>query len=194
MNTAAAYDRVPDVSITRRTRKRRKPQPGSEKALVPAARKPRPPLGPKSMGESTEQREAFEKYFELGDDRSIVKLGEVLNKPRKTLLGWSAKYGWVERVLNRKEEFADTVAIEPIADQVEKRKFGLKLIDKILRNTVTLNTDGSIMECSVEAKSPSDIRTLLILRDELLNPDRGSKTFGKGSQINAENAVFIIKK
>lgn len=144
--------------------------------------------------ESTEQVEAFNEYLALGEVRSVPKVAEKLGKPLSTIRKWSQKYGWIQKVLEHEAENAESLLIEPHAVQQEKRKFGLAMIDKILRNTVTLNEDGTIATCTVKAASPSDIRTLLILRDELLNPEKGSKTFGKGSQINAENAVFIIKK
>jgi len=196
MDTMAIYAKVPTESVQREPEPKRKSVRGkrawAQKGYTKSAIKRIP--GPKPKGESLEMKEAFEAYLTLGDDRSLPKLSQVLGKPLATLKEWCGKYGWVERVLHREEELTGSLSVEPAAIQLEKRKFGLALIDKILKNTVTLNADGSIMECTVEAKSPSDVRTLLILRDELLNPDKGSKTFGKGSQINAENAVFIIKK
>jgi hypothetical protein len=162
-----------------------------KRGVITAAKKPTMPS--KSI-EGMVQREMFEKYLAMGEERSVLKLALETGRSSAVLSEWSRKYNWVKRVLAIEEEYSSTIGIEPVADQIEKRKFGLRLIDKILRNTVTLHADGSIDTCAVEAKSPSDIRTLLILRDELLHTGSGSKTFGKGSQINAENAVFIIKK
>jgi hypothetical protein len=145
--------------------------------------------------ESQEQREAFDRYLSMGDARTMEKIAIEIGRNTQTVRKWGREYNWVRRVIAHEALHADNLLIEPHSIQQEKRKFGLQMIDKILRSTVTLSEDGTIATCSVEAKSPSDIRTLLTLRDELLNPEKGSKTtFGKGSQINAENAVFIIKK
>jgi hypothetical protein len=190
-DTMAAYALVPTENIIHKPGP--KPKPKKAKAWHQAQRK-KPGSLPKPSPESNEMREAFHAYLAMGDGRSLERLALELDKSVATLKAWSQKYGWVNRVLTHEEENADTLLIENVAEQQEKRKFGLKLLDKILRDTVTLNEDGSIAKCSVEAKTPSDIRTLLTLREELLNPEKGSKTLGKGSQINAENAVFIIKK
>jgi hypothetical protein len=145
--------------------------------------------------ESQEQREAFDYYISLGDTRSMIDVAAQFKRNIQTIRLWGAKYKWMARAKQHEATHAETLLIEPHAVQQEKRRFGLLMIDKILRSTVTLNPDGTIASCSVDAKSPSDLRTLLTLRDELLNPERGSKTtFAKGSSINAENAVFIIKK
>jgi hypothetical protein len=152
------------------------------------------PTKPSKAIEGMIHREMFEKYLGMGEERSIQRLALETGRSDRVLQEWSRKFNWIKRVFAVENEYSETIGIEAIADQVEKRKFGLKLIDKIIRNTVTLKADGTIDTCSVECKSPSDIRTLLILRDELLNPAKGGKTIGAGSQINAENAVFIIKK
>jgi hypothetical protein len=155
------------------------------------------PQGGKSKSktpESNEQREAFDLYLSMGDERTMERVANSIGRTPLSVKQWGRKHNWVRRVIDHEKQNADTLLIEPHSVQQEKRKFGLKLLDKILRSIVTLNEDGSIATCSVEAKTPSDIRTLLTIREELLNPEKGSKTLGKGSQINAENAVFIIKK
>ena len=186
-DTMAAYE---SVSVEPRVKKARKKGWIQTQGVAQVIKKD-PNI--KTPPESREQREAFEKYFSLGDHRSLPRLAEMLGEKQGTLTSWSSKYAWTKRIIEREMGFGESVALEPIPVQIEKRKFSLNVIDKILRDTVEMDKTGKILSCDVKAKTPADIRTLLTLREEILNPVKDAKGSG-GSQINAENAVFIIKK
>lgn len=143
--------------------------------------------------ENAQVREAFEYYLSLGEERNLGKVAEYIGVVPRTVGVWSSKYEWVNRALDYDRENADTITIESFGEQREKRKFGLRLIDKILKDSVTFDESGNIATCKIAAKTPSDVRTLISLRDEILNPLR-KNTNAPGQSIHANNAVFILKK
>lgn len=62
------------------------------------------------MKETPQAAQAFEDYYNLGDDRSIRKLAESNQKYIKSvskLLKWSTEHGWQERVKARDRERAE---------------------------------------------------------------------------------------
>ncbi len=62
------------------------------------------------MRETPQAAQAFEDYYDLGDDRSIRKLAESNQKYIKSvskLLKWSTEHGWQERVKVRDRERAE---------------------------------------------------------------------------------------
>lgn len=48
--------------------------------------------------ETPEQKQAFETYFMMGDDRSYRKLAKTLGKGVTTISNWSRKFDWQERI------------------------------------------------------------------------------------------------
>lgn len=144
--------------------------------------------------ENTQVREAFEYYLSLGEERNLGRVAEYIGLHPRTVVKWSSKYEWVQRAMDYDRDNADTITIESFGEQREKRKFGLKLIDKILKDTVTFDESGNIITCKIAAKTPTDIRTLISLRDEILNPLRKNVNAPGQQSIHANNAVFILKK
>ncbi len=62
------------------------------------------------MRETPQAAQAFEDYYDLGDDRSLRKLAESNQKHSKhiaNLMKWSVEHGWQERVKLRDRERAE---------------------------------------------------------------------------------------
>ena len=50
------------------------------------------------------QREAFEIYYQLGDQRSLRLVAEKIGRTERTVAGWSRSFSWVDRVSQREIE------------------------------------------------------------------------------------------
>ena len=64
--------------------------------------------------ESAEQIEAFELYYSLGSERSLQLVADKLGKSKRTVKGWSSKYSWDNRVVQRSLEDAKQIGIEEL--------------------------------------------------------------------------------
>lgn len=54
--------------------------------------------------ENSLQREAFEIYYQLGDQRSLRLVAEKIGRTERTVAGWSRSFSWVDRVSQREIE------------------------------------------------------------------------------------------
>ena len=61
------------------------------------------------------QREAFEVYYLLGEERSIRKVARQVNKSATTIQNWSNQFNWQERV-----EIRDSTVKRAFEEKVEK--------------------------------------------------------------------------
>lgn len=141
--------------------------------------------------ETMEQRRAFEEYSRLGDERSLVKVADIVGKTDVTIQKWSKCFGWVERVKKLDNAIIDTASVESLPEQMDNRKRNLKLIDVMLRDAAVIDENGNIVESKIKLKSMTDIRTALEVREALLGRDKTGKS---GDTTNIDKAVFIIKK
>ncbi len=64
--------------------------------------------------ESAEQVEAFELYYSLGSERSLQLVADKLGRNTRTVLGWSSKYNWDNRVAQRALEVAKQAGLEEL--------------------------------------------------------------------------------
>lgn len=65
--------------------------------------------------------EAFEIYYDLGEDRSYAKVAEIIDKSPSTVKEWGRAFDWVERVQERKAEIDERVSEAKIEREVEDR-------------------------------------------------------------------------
>lgn len=85
------------------------------------------------MPESTRQREGFDAYWELGAERSIERLHEVLTQAQRgnrsapvlrTLYEWSSRYHWqdrIERLERQAREAADGARVDGLREMYERQ-------------------------------------------------------------------------
>lgn len=65
--------------------------------------------------ETPKQREAFEVYYMMGDERSVRKVAKQVNKSATTIQNWATMFNWRERV-----EIRDTQVKRQFDSQMEK--------------------------------------------------------------------------
>lgn len=99
------------------------------------------------MKETTRAAQAFEDYYDLGDDRSLRKLAGSNQKYSKhiaNLMKWSTEHGWQERVKARDRERAEAKRKKHDAEieEMDRRHAqigtslqlkGLKQVDELLK-------------------------------------------------------------
>lgn len=89
------------------------------------------PAWTRQEGESATNYEAFCVYRDMGNERSLAKVGEKLCKSTALMERWSAKFNWVERVTAWDVE-ADRQATEKLLKDIanaraRQRKQALKM-------------------------------------------------------------------
>lgn len=89
------------------------------------------PAWTRQEGESTTNYEAFCAYRDMGNERSLAKVGEKLGKSTALMERWSAKFNWVERAAAWDVE-ADRLATQKLLKEIanaraRQRKQAIKM-------------------------------------------------------------------
>ena len=137
---------------------------------------------------------AFEKYVELGDERSYARVAEIMGCRPRVIMEWSTRFGWKDKVRELTHQAISTTVVEPVTEQLKKRKAHLRLIDFMLKDAAVLDKDGNIIGSNVVLKSMQDIQRALETRENILNENKRGPNgvFGPNTQIG--QAVFILKR
>lgn len=138
--------------------------------------------------------QAFEKYIELGPDRTYGKLAEITGYGSDSISRWGRKYNWVQRVRELTDVAINSLVVEPVSESMRKRKNHLQLLDFMLKDAAVVDENGNIIGSNVKLKSMQDVQRALETRESILRTDNGKAggMLGPGTQIG--QAVFIIKK
>jgi hypothetical protein len=138
---------------------------------------------------------AFERYVEMGDDRSYPRLAAETGHSLSVINKWGRTFKWPDRVKDLIHASISSSVVEPVTEQMKKRKLHLRLIDFMLKDTAILDKNGEVIGSNVQLKSMQDVQRALETRESILNANQGKVgggVFGPGAQIG--QAVFIIKK
>lgn len=120
---------------------------------------------PKDVKETSEQQEAFEKYYELGDNRSYKALSEETGRSISALSIWSKKFNWKERIDNRDKGKLQMMTQDRLEADVIARGIYQDTIRQILKEQVIEPlANGSL---DIEIKNVSDIKRLIELDNML---------------------------
>lgn len=119
--------------------------------------------------EPFEQRMAFEAYYKMGDERSLVKLSEQIQRHRVTVEEWSRKFRWVSRVKERERQAAEfQLMISNAQEEASRKKTHIEIIDSAIGMWVQKLADKTIV-----LKSVDDLEKLVNLRWKLAGmPDK----------------------
>jgi hypothetical protein len=146
------------------------------------------------VAETDDQRRAFDEYMALGDGRSLAAVARKIGRNPNVISQWASKHNWTKRVIEWAQDDSLSRSIEPIESYIANKKFSVKIIDKILQDAVTLDDEGNILTSNIRATTAADLRTLITLRNDILNINPGKTDSGKGGGTQIGQAVFIIKK
>jgi len=146
------------------------------------------------VAETDDQRRAFDEYMSMGDGRSLAAVARKIGRNPNVVSKWAAKHNWTKRVIEWAQDDSLSRSIEPIEDYIANKRFSVKIIDKILQDAVTVDDQGNILTSNIRAVTAADLRTLITLRNDILNINPGKTEGGKGSNTQIGQAVFIIKK
>ncbi len=85
--------------------------------------------------ETRRAAEAFRVYRDMGDERSLEKVGIALGKSTALIERWSARYGWVNRI-KAYEDYLDQIRLEA------NRKAIVEMSERQANNALVLQNLG----------------------------------------------------
>lgn len=125
------------------------------------------------------QREAFEFYYGLGNQRSLKAVASHFNRSERTVAGWSRDLNWVDRVKQKELDEAEG-----------KEKQGLMLDVKVTYRKVLNNLlavfSKDFKEGKIKIKSIQDLERVIKL-DLLLMGDAVDKVENDGVELTEED-------
>lgn len=123
------------------------------------------------------QKEAFEVYYYLGNDRSLKKVAEKVCRTERTVAGWSRAYNWVDRVKQREIEDAVNEGVNRLNAQTTD----IKVRYRILMNSLIERANKQVAEGSLAIKNISDLERVIKL-DLLLMGEATDRQDSRGTQ------------
>lgn len=133
--------------------------------------------------ETPEQKQAFETYFMMGEDRSYRKLAKMLNKGVTTIYNWAQWFNWQERIEEREKQVQKIVEERNNKTMAELKLEQARLIDATLSRFWEKVKAGKI-----EIESWQDYERLWRIRCEI-----GGETDRKQSGALTELTNMIVK-
>lgn len=105
------------------------------------------------------QREAFEIYYQMGDERSLKKVADKVDRTERCVAGWSRQFQWVDRVSQREiEEKKQDNAISVLAQTVDaKTKY------RILMNNLIAHASKMIAKGELKIRNVQDLERVVKL-------------------------------
>jgi len=127
--------------------------------------------------ESQEQINAFQIYYDMGKERSLIKLVALTHRHNVTLAQWSKKWNWQERVKQKDIDVAKRVQEHLIVTGVQVKQHYQKKIHKLITKFFEyVDTCNKEAELDPDNKKPyilirnaSDLDALVKLEMLLLN-------------------------
>jgi len=114
--------------------------------------------------ETVKHKEAFEQYYQMGDQRDLRSLSAELGLSDRTLFNWSKKYNWQNRVQKRDEKVAGKY------EEITEQQY-LKLKQDEFKGCEML-IEGALVKIenkTLEVKSVNDFDKLIHVLDILMH-------------------------
>lgn len=137
-------------------------------------------------GESTKAFEAFDLYCKLGEERSIRKVAQKLNKSTQLLGRWSSQWNWVIRArdydneIKRKEIQAEKKAFQAM----RKRQIGMAV-------QFQKKAYEALQSLPIEEMTPKDIKEFMKLGAEMERANMGLAALEQSREESDETTVDI---
>jgi hypothetical protein len=147
-----------------------------------------------TQGMKERSADAFEKYIEMGNERSYPRLSALTGYSVRSIMKWASVFCWQEKVRQLTDVAISSSVVEPVHESMKKRKSHLRLIDFMLKDAAILDENGELIGSKVKLNSMQDVQRALDTRESILsgNERKNHGMFGPNAQIG--QAVFIIKK
>lgn len=140
-------------------------------------------------GETSKQFEAFSIYRDMGDERTLAKVGEKLGKSDTLMSRWSSKNSWVERAAAWDDEQDRILRHEQLKDIKKMRKRHADVANSMI--VAAAKGLKNIMEHPEDIK-PNDVARLVEVASKLERLSRGDTSeVVEERQGEAVNAVQI---
>lgn len=137
-------------------------------------------------GESAKAFEAFDRYCKLGEERSIRKVAQKLNKSTQLLGRWSSQWDWV----NRSRDYDNEIKREEIREQkkayraMQQRQIAIAV--KMQKTALE-----ALKKLSVEDMKPKDIKEFIKLGSEMERVNMSTAALEQGRDTDEDMTVDI---
>lgn len=122
------------------------------------------------MEEKPKHELIFEKYYEMGTNRSLTKLSKETGYNLGTLSRWNNAFNWNERIDYRDNGMLQMKNRDRIEANIEARGVYQDVIRNIMREQVIEPLMNGTLD--IEVKNVSDIKRLIELDNMLANEDK----------------------
>lgn len=107
----------------------------------------------------------FEKYYELGDNRTLTELSQITGYNLNMLSKWKREYDWDSKIANRDEGKLQMLTRDRLeADMMARAVYQDTIRQMLIEQVIEPLTNGTL---DIEIKNVSDIKRLIELDNML---------------------------
>lgn len=138
----------------------------------------------RQKGETVQAFEAFDLYCQLGDERSLAKVGQKLGKSTTLMERWSSQWNWV----NRSRDYDNEKKRQEL--QAEKKAYRA-MRDRQLGIAVQFQKKAfeALKKLKIEEMSPRDIKEFMKLGAEI---ERANINISAVEESNGDSDDTIV--
>jgi hypothetical protein len=137
---------------------------------------------------------AFEHYYSLGDERTLMKVAKYMKVTEQTVQKWSSKFHWQERIRVREVQARDRTNVHTKLQIDEVKQAVADYLGEELRATVEYDKNGKIKVHGPKIKNLKDVEKAIDvyyrITGELAKEEQARAMKDTGNGVNIQ---FVIK-
>src|SRR5450756_686431 len=94
--------------------------------------------------ENLEQKEAFERYYAMGEKRDVREVAPFTSKSARTVYEWSRQFNWAERIQQRDIEIGKAMEKKTNSTVIDEKANYRKIIKASLMDFTMALRDGNV--------------------------------------------------
>lgn len=147
--------------------------------------------------ENSLQREAFEIYYQLGDERTLRRVAEKVDRTERTIAGWSRSFNWVDRVAQREIEEGRNNAEDRAL--LNSKTTDVKTRYRIMINNLMAQASRKIASGALAIKNVTDLERVikldLLLMGEITDREErvGSTELSKADKERLDTIAKLLE-
>lgn len=139
-----------------------------------------------AMKEKPKHDIAFEKYYDMGENRTLKELSEETGIHKQTLSTWKNSFNWEEKIDNRDKGQLQIMQRDRLEANQEARSIYQETIRQIMKEQVIQPLMNGTFD--IEVKNISDIKRLIELDNMLARED---KEENRQAELDAKDKEIV---
>ncbi len=143
------------------------------------------------MQERPYQSQAFEIYYNMGKDRTLKKVAEIIDYDPGTVGQWSTKFNWQNRIAERDKQNLALMRRQRLEESEKMRTIYQQAIRKVLSDQFLKPLQNGTLK--MDLNNFDDVRKMMQLDMTLENVDKNDERYDDRTKELTEEEAKVIE-